>query len=305
MTPDEHTIQETYIDVGDGHTLYVQEWGSPGATVPVIFLHGGPGGSSNDQYKTSLNPSRQRAIFFDQRGCGKSLPCGSREHNTTADLVEDIEKIAAHLRLASFILHGTSWGSCLALAYALRYPKRVHAMVLSGIFTGSQTEIDWINQGGFRDFFPEQWEAYLAQTPKSHRHDPSTYHYKHALGTDAPAAKASAYAYKNLEASVVGLDDRFTPKPFEEFDPGGAQIEMYYLANRCFMPDRFILKNAHKLAMPVWIVQGRYDFVCPPRTAYELHQTLPDCHLIWTTSGHRGERETWNVMRTILAQLTA
>lgn len=305
MTPDEHTILETFVEVGNGHTLYVQDWGNKQAAMPVVSLHGGPGSASRDKYKNTFDPATQRVIFFDQRGCGRSLPFGSIEHNTTADLVDDIETIAKHLHLDRFVITGGSWGSCLALAYALKYLRRVHALVLFGIFTGSQAEIDWIDKGGFRTFFPETWEQYLLRTPKSHHHDPSAYHYQRALDTDPVAAKESAYAYACLEGAVLSLDDRFTPDTYDDYDPTGTRIEMHYLANRCFMPDRHILQNAHKLTMPVWIAQGRYDCVCPPQTAYELSKALPNSHLFMATSGHRSEHEVWNMVRSTLAHLTA
>ncbi len=304
MTPDEHTIAEMFVEVGDGHSLYVHEWGNAKAALPVLFIHGGPGGGCKDRHKQGFDPTRQRVIFFDQRGSGKSLPYGSLEHNTTQHLIEDIEKISKHLKLNRFVMSGGSWGVCLALAYALTYPKRVRAIVLSGIFTGSQAEIDWLDRGGFRDFFPDVWQRYLDDTPKAHHTNPSAYHYKRTLGDDEQAAKLSAYAHSNLEAGVMSLDDRFIPEKFDDFDLAATRIEMHYLANRCFLPDESILDNVHVLKMPVWLVQGRYDFVCPPKTAYELHNRLPSSELIWTVGGHRTERENWNVMRMILLQLT-
>ncbi len=303
MTPDEFTIQELFVDVGDGHSLYAQEWGNAKAKTPIVFVHGGPGGGCKDKHKQGFDPKRQRVIFFDQRGSGKSLPYGSIEHNTTPELVDDIEKIAKHLKIEQFILTGASWGPCLALVYALKYPNRVATMVLTGIFTGSQSEIDWLNNGGFRDFFPDVWQQYLDDTPEAHRKDPSAYHVNQALGSDEIAAKRSLYALQNMEAGVMSLDDRYLPENFANYDPTTAKIETHYLANRCFLPDRYILENAHKLKMPVWLVQGRYDFDCPPKTAYELHQKLPKSQLIWTVSGHRAEHENWNMMRTILLQI--
>jgi len=304
MTPDTYTNQEFFLDVGNGHQLYVQDWGNKANKVPIIFLHGGPGSGCKDKHKQLFDPEQQHVIFFDQRGAGKSLPYGSLEHNTTADLVGDIEKLADRLKLEQFILSGGSWGSTLALAFALKHPKRVKALVLNGIFTGSQIEIDWLKNGGFREFFPEIWAAYLAETPKSQHANPSAYHFKRALGNDRQAAKASAYTYSNLEGALLSLDDRFTPETFADFDETASRIEIHYLAKRCFLPDRHILDNAHALTMPVWLVQGRYDFACPPKTASELQAALPDSQLVWTISGHRMEHDTWNMMRTILLQLT-
>jgi proline iminopeptidase len=301
MNPDEHTIQELFVDVGHGHQLYVQDWGNPKAP-PAIFLHGGPGGGVKNNHRAPFDPTRHRVIFFDQRGCGKSLPYGSLEHNTTPDLVEDITKIADQLKLKQFVLVGGSWGPTLALAYAIKYPKRVKAMVLSGIFTGSRSELDWLEQGLFRTHFPDVWEAYLAKTPKSHQANPAAYHYKNVLGNNERAVKRSGMALQSLEGSVMNLDDRVKPIDPETFDPTDIRTEVHYLANNCFLPDRYILKNAHKLQMPVFLVQGRYDMVCPPMVAYELHQRLPNSHLFWTVANHRTEHEIETVVKSILLQ---
>jgi proline iminopeptidase len=304
MTPDKHTNQEVFLDVGDGHQIYVHDWGQPTAKLPIVFVHGGPGSGASDRNKAFFEPVQQRVIFFDQRGAGRSLPQGSLEHNTTAELIEDIEKIAQHLQLRKFILTGNSWGSCLSLAYTLKYPKRVATMVLRGIFTGSQAEIDWVDKGGYREFFPEVWQSLLDQTPSSHTSDPVSYHQRRILGPDNLAAKNSAYIYGNVEAALMRLDDRFTTTDSSDFDASSGKIEAHYMTNRCFMPDRHIMDNAHQLTMPVWLIQGRYDMVCPPITAWELHKQLPKSELIWTTAGHSGnDRAGHDVYRTLLLQL--
>jgi proline iminopeptidase len=305
MNADEHTNREFFLDVGNGHQLYVQDWGNPNAKDPVISLHGGPGSATKDNFKLRYSPEQHRVIFFDQRGCGKSLPYGSLEHNTTTDLIADIKTIITHFEFSSVVLAGGSWGACLALAFALKHPKLVKALVLQGIFTASQAEVDWIFKGQFRPFFPEVWERYLAATPKKHHDDPSAHHLKNILSDDEGAAHASGLAVNSLEAAVMTLDDRFTPPDPETFDPTYAKIFAHYFTNGSFMPDRYILDNAHKLTMPVWLVQGRYDMDCPPVTAYELDQKLPNSKLIFTIASHRGsERETHSVMRTILLQFS-
>lgn len=304
MTPDAYTIQEFFLEVGDGHQLYVQEWGNTKAKTPILFLHGGPGGSVQDKHRRLFDPKQQRVIFFDQRGCGRSLPYGLIKANTTKHLVEDIEKIAVKLGVKEFIITGGSWGCTLALAFSLAHPRRVKAMVLNGILTGSQSETDWVDKGGFRNFFPDIWEEYLRQTPKAHQTDPSAYHFQRALGDDEAAAKASIYAYENVEAALLQLDDRYYPESFEDYDPAGMRIEIHYLVNRFFLPDRYVFYHANRLTMPVYLVQGRYDVLCPPVSAYELHKALPNGHLIWTVSGHKTERESWTVIRTLLQQLT-
>lgn len=304
MNKDDFVISEKMLDMGDGHTLYIQEWGNPKKPVPIIFLHGGPGSQAKDKHKGAFDPNSQRVIFFDQRGCGKSTPYGSLEHNTTNKLIEDISKIADTFNAKTFILHGSSWGSTLALAYALTQPDRVHALVIGGVFTASKAEADWLDKGQFKTFFPDVWQAYLDRTPTKYRNDPSKYHFDKVINGSTDEQKMSGYAYDCLESGVIQLDDRQEPENYDEYDPAGIKIEMYYLQNDCFLPDRHILDNAHRLSMPVHIVQGRYDMVCPPNTAYELHKSLPDSHLYWTIGGHKHEHEGENIFRSIFASIS-
>lgn len=303
MTPDQYTNQELFVEVGNGHELYVHDWGNKDAKNIIFFLHGGPGSGCSDRHKGQFDPTRQRVVFHDQRGSGRSLPAGSLDHNTTAKLITDISKIADKLGVKKFTLTGSSWGSTLALAYALDYPERVKAIVIDGIFTGTEAEIDWLDKGRFETFYPDAWQTYLQQTPKAHRHNPTIYHFKQVLEGAQTAAKQSGYTYSMLEYAVLSLDDRFSPEPFDEFDISSIRLEIHYLANKCFLPERHILDHAHKLTMPVYLIQGRYDMVCPPITAYQLHHQLPNSELIFTISGHHGEREAWNLKRMLLLEL--
>lgn len=304
MHPDAHTIAEHTLDVGHRHQLYIQDWGNKKAKHPIIFLHGGPGGQCKDKHKTPFDPTTQRVIFFDQRGCGRSTPLGRWHHNTTQELAADITKIADSLGIDQFILTGASWGSCLALYYALSAPSRVKALVISAVFTGSQAEIDWLDKGLFQSHFPEAWERYVTATPKTFRDSPSAYHFKVALESDDKIAAAqSAQAYAELQSAVLSLNDTFYPISPDDFEPEGMQIEMRYLSKRCFMPDRYILKNASKLKMPVYIIHGRYDMVCPPATAYALSKSMPKAELTWVISGHRAEHEMVTAQRLIYRHL--
>lgn len=300
MTPDTFTNQELHLDVGDGHTLYVYDWGNSKARYPIVYLHGGPGGSVDDKKKYLFNPKLQRVIFFDQRGSGASTPIGSLEHNTTQDLIGDITKIADTLQIDTFILHGTSWGSTLALAYALEQPNRVHALVIGGIFTGSSQEIEWQDKGACKLFYPDVWEAYLSRTPEKHWSNPSAYHHERILNGTVEERKESGYAFENLESGLAFLDDRPRPISFDEYDPTSIRIEVHYLHNQCFLPERHILHNASSLEMPVYTVQGRYDMVCPPVTAHELAASIPNSELYWTVAGHVTEHETWNLFKSLL-----
>ena len=305
MTPDEYTIKEFFLDVGDNHQLYIQDWGYKDAKHPVIFLHGGPGSNCKDRYKSNFNPKTQRIIFFDQRGSGKSLPKGELKNNSSEKMIEDIEKIIKELQLPNVVLTGGSWGSTLALLFGIKYPNRVHAMILNGIFTARKSEISYLDNGGFKLFFPDLWNKYVNSAPKEYKNDPSKYHYEKIFGEDKDLAKKSSYAYSEmLEAPLLNLDDRYEPEKFEEFDPDAMKIELHYLKNYCFIPEGYIFENTDKLTMPIWLIQGRYDMVCPPVTAYELDKLLPNSKLIWTVSGHMISRESWALIKLLQEQAT-
>lgn len=302
MTPDKYTISEKMVTVGDGHSLYVHEWGTADATTVFLFLHGGPGSGCNDKHKQFFNPSTNRVIFFDQRGAGLSTPRGSLRNNTTTDQISDINTICTKYSLTNLVIVGGSWGSTLALAYTLDSPKRVRGLVLRGLFTGSKSEIDTVNNGRFKDFFPDVWEKFLNRTPIAHRSDPSRFHISQALGNDKTKALESAFAMSELEASIAKLDDRHSEMNIEDFDPAATQIELSYINKLCYMPDNYILENAHKIQTPTWLIQGRYDAVCPPITAYKLSQRMPNSNLIWTNAGHSGsDRENYNATKAVIA----
>lgn len=200
MQNDAHTNKQFMFNVGDGHSLNVIDWGNPKAKTKAIFLHGGPGSSVKDKYEAAFDPALHHVIFFDQRGSGMSTPSGSLKHNTTQDLIEDISKIAKKVGFTSFYLHGSSWGSTLALAYALANPKKVRGLIIGGVFTGSRAEIEWIDNGLFQSFYPDVWQAYLERTPEQYRDNPSAYHFDKAFNGTAKERKASSYAYECLEA---------------------------------------------------------------------------------------------------------
>jgi proline iminopeptidase len=304
MNPDEHTIAEHMLDVGHGHTLYIQDWGNKKAKKPIIFLHGGPGDGCKDKNKLPFDPKTQRVIFHDQRGAGKSTPLGHWHHNNTQELAADITKVADYLNINQFILTGNSWGSTLALYYAIQQPKRVSGLVIGAIWTCSKRELDWEKQGGYRTHFPEAWEALLSATPIAHHNDPLAFHFEQILGDDPAAAKQSAIVYATVAGRVMALDDNYSPINPTAFDPSATEINVRYMLKNCFLPDRFILKNASKLKMPVYIIHGRYDMLCPPETAYELHQSIAQSQLSWVIGGHRQEHEMITMKRLIYRQLT-
>lgn len=304
MEADDFTIKEKFISVDNGHKLYTQLWGNNASKLTFVFLHGGPGSGCSDTHKQLFDPARHRVIFFDQRGAGRSTPAGSLLHNTTDKLLEDINEITNYYQSDELVLVGGSWGSTLALAYALEYPDKLRALVIRGIFMGSQAEIDFLDKGRYKDFFPEVWQDFVSSVPEQFSHSPASYHTTNILNKDRDLAKKSAYAYSRMEYALLGIDDRRKPADYDSFDPNGTIIEVSYLKNLCYMTDNHLLDNAHKINTPVWIVQGRYDAICPPTNAYKLHQELPDSRVTWTTAGHSGsDRANYDAVKAILSAL--
>lgn len=304
MSPDDYTNSTFFLPVGNGHELWVHDWGSKETETVFFYLHGGPGSQSKDKYKLAFDPTSQRVIFHDQRGSGQSLPYGKLDHNTTQDLASDITKIADRLGVKKFVVTGSSWGSTLALYYAINNPERVSAVVVGGIWAGSRAEDGYMNRGGWRTHFPELWDWYVSTVPKKYQHDPSAYHFEQIKGNDPEKAATSARCFEDMEAGLISLNDRHLKTPAEDYDALGALIEMHYMNNHCFVPDRYVLDNAKSISVPLHIVQGRYDFVCPPVTAYELHKNVPGSTLTWVTSGHASEHETTTAFTLIYQQLS-
>jgi proline iminopeptidase len=286
MNTDEFTIKECMLPVSSKHTLYIQEWGNANALDCIIFLHGGPGTGCKDSAKQLFDPRQHRVIFFDQRGAGKSVPHGLLQRNTTSQLVSDISRVADFFNVQQFVLVGGSWGSTLALCYAIAEPERVMGMSLRGIFLGTKAEIDFIEKGLFRDFFPDAWQTFLARTPDTFQADPMAFHIPRILGANKQAQRKSAFAVDQLQ---VALSSLITPQPSildDAYDPTKVIIETHFTANHCFLERDYIVTNAKNITAPTSIIQGRYDFVCPPRTAITLANALPNATLKLTAAGH-------------------
>lgn len=289
MKADVHTIKEEYVSVDDRHELYTQLWGNPESQNRFLFLHGGPGSGTKDRSKMFFDPQQDLVLFFDQRGCGVSTPMGELRDNTTKDLVQDIEALRAKHDWDSVTLVGNSWGSCLGLAYALERPKHVGRMVIGGIFTGRRSEIDFIDAGHVQSHFPDAWQHYAASVPSNYRDSPSSYHFARILGENYLEAIESTQAYTMLEDGVSSLTSdpqSHAPGSISKADWLSTRIEVHYLTQDCFLPDGYILDNAHELTMPIDIIQGRYDMVCPPQTAYTLSTLAINATLTFTNAGH-------------------
>ena len=280
-----------YLPEQDGHRVFFEECGRPNGK-PCVILHGGPGGAINPTMRRYFDPSRWHMVLFDQRGCGRSTPTASLEHNTTWALIEDIERLRIAAGFEKWTVYGGSWGSTLALAYAIAHPDRVEALILRGVFTGSRRELDWFYQNGANMLFPDVWARYVANIPMVERDDLMQAFYRRLTGTD-PVIQAQAAAdwsqWEGDTISIRGPIDR--PDKFNDpsFAVAFARIECHYFVNGCFLEhDQWIQDNVDKIRhIPAWIVQGRYDVVTPLETAWGIKSKWPEAHfdLIWD-AGH-------------------
>jgi proline iminopeptidase len=265
-------------DVGDGHQIYWEVCGNP-AGKPVVFLHGGPGGGCSPEHRRLFNPDKYRIVLFDQRGCGRSLPHASLEANTTWDLVEDMERLRRHLGIDVWQVFGGSWGSTLALAYAQTYPERVSELILRGIFLLRQAELHWYYQDGASWMCPDRWEQFIAPIAPEERGDLMSAYRRLLTGSDEQQKLAAARAWSVWEASTVTIKPN--PALITEFEDAHhalafARIENHYFVHHGFMEEAQLLKNAGRIKdIPGVIVQGLYDVVTPPKSAWDLHQVWP------------------------------
>jgi proline iminopeptidase len=281
---------EYYIEVGDRHTLYVEECGNPNG-IPVLFVHGGPGGGCGPTHRRFFNPERYRIILFDQRGCGRSTPHAELEANTTQVLVEDMERIREFLSVEQWLLFGGSWGSTLSLVYAETHPERVAGMILRGIFLCRDQDIQWFYQQGASALFPDYWQDYLQPIPATERNDLLSAYHQRLTGNNDLVRMQAAKAWSVWEGRCSTLDPN--PDVVEHFaDPhfalAMARIEAHYFIHKAFLESDQILNDAHRLAdIPITIVHGRYDVVCPLEQAFALQQAAPHAHLhIVRDAGH-------------------
>ncbi len=284
------------LSVSERHTLYVEASGNPTGK-PVIFLHGGPGGGTVPLYRQFFDPERWHIILFDQRGCGRSKPHADLEENTTWHLVADIEKIREHLGIDAWVVFGGSWGSTLALAYAQTHPDRCKGLILRGIFTLRPEEIQWFYQAGASHIFPDAWETYLAPIAPEERHDLLSAYYRRLTHPDPEIQLAAARAWSVWEASTSKLiPDAALMEKFGEaaFAIAFARIECHYFVNQGFFetPNQLIDQAERLRGMPGVIVQGRYDVVCPMKTAWELHQAWPEAEFIIVPDAGHSATET-------------
>ena len=272
------------LRVSQLHTIHYEESGNPKGK-PVVFLHGGPGGGITPMYRQYFDPQQWRIVMFDQRGCGQSTPYAELRENTTWDLVSDIEKLRQHLDIEKWVVFGGSWGSTLALTYSQTHPDSCKGLILRGIFMLRMSEIRWFYQEGASYIYPDAWEEYLKPIPPAERNDLLTAFYKRLTSKDKQIRLEAARAWSVWEASTSKLIPSQTSKDrfgMAEFAEAFARIECHYFVNRGFFErENQIIENIDRLRhLPGVIVQGRYDVVCPMKTAWELHRAWSEAELI-------------------------
>ncbi len=279
-----------YLPVSDGHSLYFECWGNPRG-FPILFVHGGPGsGSSSPRYKKWFEPNKHMVIFYDQRGAARSRPFASVIANTTPKLVRDINQLLDHLKLDRVLLFGGSWGSTLALTYAIQNPNRVWGIFLRALFLGDKAAVDHYIRGGLRHHFPDRWERFLSFVPLASRKDPTAYYLKKMLSKNRNERKKFCFEWAYYEMSVVALEmpEKLILKYLKELNYKSlSTLEAHYMKHNCFLPKDYILRNAKKLqSVPITLFHGRYDVICPPNQAWELKKQIPHMRLTYDIGGH-------------------
>ncbi len=275
----------------DGHTLHVEECGNPRG-FPVLFLHGGPGAGCKPHHRCFFDPTLYRILLVDQRGAGRSTPQGGLQHNTTAELLTDLEKIRSKLKIRSWLLFAGSWGVTLALLYAQTHPERVAALILRGAFLARRADLDWfIGEQGVRRIYPEAWEQLLQSVPEPERPEPLAALHRHLTGADELAQRRAARAWEQWSRQVVLGGEAEAAGPDEHVSRATvnqARIELHYAVNGYFLPEDAILEGCGGIAhLPAHIIHGRRDLVCPVEAAYRLHRALPRSSLrILPQAGH-------------------
>jgi proline iminopeptidase len=291
LYPETDPFNSGFLATGSPHDIYFEECGARDGK-PCVVLHGGPGGAINPTMRRFFDPARWRMALFDQRGCGRSRPHSMLDQNTTWDLVADIERLRVRLGVEKWTVFGGSWGSTLALTYAVTHPERVEALILRGVFLLTRREIEWFYQNGASMLFPDAWERFLEPIPEAERHDLVTAYHRRLTHPDPAVQIEAAAAWSRWEGDTLSIrGPEARPSKFNEetFATAFARIECHYFANGGFFDyDGWLLDQASRLQnIPGWIVQGRFDVVTPLDAAWRLKRAWPQANLdiIWD-AGH-------------------
>lgn len=272
LYPSLEPYDQQMLEVGDGHSLYVEECGNPDG-IPAIVLHGGPGGGCSPAMRRYFDPNEYRIVLFDQRGCGRSRPHASIEANTTWHLVADIERIREKLGIDRWVVFGGSWGATLGLLYAQAHPERAAYLVLRGVFLMTEAELQWFYGGGAGKFFPENWARLTEMLPPDERSDVIAAYHKRLFSDDLMEQTRFARAWSGWENALASISyEGIGGDSPADYARAFARLENHYFTNRGFLrEDQQILNDMPLIShIPGTAVQGRYDMICPPASAYAL-----------------------------------
>ena len=285
------------------HTMYWEECGNASGP-PMLFIHGGPGGGSLPHHRRFYDPSFWRIVLYDQRGAGRSTPAAELRENTTAHLIEDIERLREHLRVDKWLLFGGSWGSTLALLYAQAHPERVSGLVLRGVFLATRAEIDWFMHGMSR-IFPEAWREFAHFLPPDERGDVLGNYHRRLANDDRRVHAPAAHAWDRYESACSTLLPKRSGSGRLDGDAGAiaiARIEAHYFTHDAFIEPDAVLANIGRIrALPCTIVQGRYDIICPPAAADALARAWPEAEYIVVPDAGHSVREPGTTRELIAA----
>lgn len=280
-----------HIDVGEGHRIYVEQCGTAQG-MPMVYLHGGPGSGCSTRHRQFFDPTRCRAVLFDQRGCGRSQPLGALHHNHTDALVRDIETLRTHLGIARWLVVGGSWGAGLALTYAAAHPESCLGLVLRGVFLGRDSDVDWFFDGAAQ-WLPDAWHQLVSQVAPGETSGLLECLHAGLHGSDKAAALHCATAWEAWEQSLslhravaartVASTDSCAPQLIAKY-----RIQSHYLTHQCFHIGERFFKTMHRLAgLPIYIMHSRLDWICRAEAAWHLHCALTDSRLQWINDcGH-------------------
>jgi proline iminopeptidase len=289
LYPPVDPFDQQMLDTGDGHSIYVEQCGNPEG-IPVVVLHGGPGGGCSPTMRRYFDPSVYRIVLFDQRGCGRSRPHASVINNTTWHLVSDIEMIRTALGIDRWIVFGGSWGATLSLIYAQAHPEHTAALVLRGVFLLTQSELDWFYGGGAGRFWPDLWAKFIDLIPKNEHNDIIKAYHARLFSGDIAMEARFGRAWAGWENALASIESNGpTGDSPSEYARAFARLENHYFVNAGFLSeDQQILSNMDRIAdIPGVIVQGRFDMICPPVSAHTLAGKWPKGRLVMVgKAGH-------------------